>query len=57
MQKLISTFRILFALGMARTFGTYVHDCWNGEFDYAVYDWRGKRFAFPKSAMEDINAD
>lgn len=45
-RKLVSTIKILFNLGMARTFGKYRHTIWNGEFDYAVYEWRGKEWAF-----------
>lgn len=54
-KKLPSTLRMLFCLGMARTFGSYKHTIWNGEFDYAVYEWRGERWAFPTEAMGDID--
>lgn len=50
-RKLLSTCRILLNLGMARTFGRYLHSEWNGEMDYAVYEWRGRTWAFPTSPL------
>ncbi len=53
LRKAFSTAKILFCLGMARTFGVYVHTVWNGQFDYAVYRWRGKTWAIPTATIED----
>lgn len=50
-RKAFSTIRILFNLGMARTFGHYRHSVWNGQFDYAVYEWRGKEWAIPTTPI------
>lgn len=47
LKKLANTLRILFVLGMARTFGDYIHSAWNGECDVAVYRWHGKEWTFP----------
>lgn len=49
LRKLRSTARILFNLGMARTFGEYVHTAHGleGEFDYARYRWRDQEWAIP----------
>ena len=52
-RKLLSTLRILFTLGMARTFGHYRHSEWNGELDYAIYEWRGKMWAIPTGPFDD----
>lgn len=52
MSKIISTIKIGITLMMARTFGTYVHTVWNGQFDYARYEWRGKSWAFPTTPIE-----
>jgi hypothetical protein len=52
LRKLRSTARILLALGLARTFGEYVHSGWNGEFDFTRYRWRGKEWIIPTSAVE-----
>ena len=46
-RKLWSTVKIVTNLAAARTFGVYVHTVWNGQFDYAVYLWRGKMWAIP----------
>lgn len=51
-MKFFSTVKILFTLGMARTFGEYEHSAWNGEFDYARYRWLGKSYAFPTGHIE-----
>ena len=51
-RKAVSTVKILYRLGMARTFGVYVHSVWNGELDYAVYLWRGKMWAIPTTPIE-----
>ena len=51
--KLSSTIKIMFSLGMARTFGVYVHTVWNGQFDYAVYLWRGKMWAIPTTPISE----
>lgn len=52
--RLRKTVRMLFILGMARTFGRYRHNVWNGEFDYAVYTWRGKDWAFPLASIGEV---
>lgn len=51
-RKLVSTARILFALGMARTFGEYVHSVYDGELDCAVYKWRGRSWVIPTGPKE-----
>lgn len=53
LRKLGSTMSILFNLGMARTFGEYVHTAHGlaGEFDYARYRWRGQEWAIPTTAF------
>lgn len=51
LKKLCGTLTMLANLGMARTFGHYEHSAWNGEFDYAVYHWRGKAWAFPTTEI------
>ena len=48
-RKLGSTLSIVFNLGMARTFGRYRRSGWNGEFDYALYEWRGRLWTIPTS--------
>lgn len=53
LRKLRSTLRICAALFLARTFGDYRHTIWNGDFEYAVYNWRGDMWAVPTKAMED----
>jgi hypothetical protein len=45
--KLFKTFKILYYLGMARTFGNYVHSGWDGETEYARYYWRGREWIIP----------
>lgn len=53
-RKLRSTIRILFTLGMARTFGEYVHSVYSDGFDYAVYRWRGRCWAVPTTAISKL---
>lgn len=53
MVKLLHTIRIAATLTLARTFGTYEHSVWNGEFNYARYAWRGKSWAIPTSPIEE----
>ena len=47
LAKLRSTLSTLWCLGMARTFGRYTYSVGGGEFDYAIYWWRGRPWAFP----------
>lgn len=51
-RKAASTVKILFCLGMARTFGEYHHSIWDGRVNYAVYRWRGRTWAIPTTPME-----
>lgn len=57
-RKFISTIRILFNLGMARTFGRYEYSTGNPDgFDYARYVWRGKSWAIPTTAIQPYDLD
>lgn len=49
MRKVLSTLKILYTLGMARTFGVYVHSGWNGEHDYVRYLRNGEVWDMPTS--------
>lgn len=51
--KLISTLRLGFTLMLARTFGTYKHSVYDYGLSYAIYSWRGKRWAFPTAPIEE----
>lgn len=43
--KLAQTLRGIFNLGMARTFGRYIHSIGGpGQPMTAIYEWRGKRW-------------
>jgi hypothetical protein len=53
-KKFCHTLRILFCLGMARTFGRYEYSGWNGEIDYAQYQWRGRSWLIPTSCITPI---
>lgn len=53
LNKLISTVQIISTLFMARMFGKYVRSIGGYGFDYAVYRWRGKTYAFPTTTMEE----
>jgi len=53
LRKLCGTIRILARLGMARTFGEYIHSGWNGEISYARYRWRGREWIVPTGHAED----
>lgn len=55
LRKLIGTLRIIYLLGMARTFGKYEHTIWSGQFSYAKYHWRGETWAIPTGSIEDDN--
>jgi hypothetical protein len=52
MRKFIKTLRIALTLIMARTFGTYKHSGWTGEFEYASYEWRGQEWCVPMTPCE-----
>ena len=52
LRKLRSTVSILCCLFMARMFGEYQHSV-NSDSEYAVYEWRGKRWAIPTSHITD----
>jgi len=52
-MKLANTIKILFTLGIARTFGKYEIDVWNGSFTYAIYLWKGKKYIFPKTPLDE----
>lgn len=54
-KKLWSTLRILFCLGMARTFGQYQHSGWNGEFEFAKYQWCGRYWVIPLGPDEEYS--
>lgn len=59
-KKLLSTVKISVTIAMARTFGHYevsVSDfsVGNTQFNYAVYHWRGRKWAFPVKPLLDIN--
>lgn len=51
-RKLPKTIAISANIFLARTFGEYVHSVWNGDFHYAVYQWRGERWVVPTSPLE-----
>lgn len=53
MRKLLSTFKILYCLGMARTFGEYTHSGWDGQIHFTRYYWRNKYWIIPTSAIGD----
>lgn len=48
LRKLSRTIKIAATMALARTFGTYEHSGWNGEFDYCRYTWRGKSWVIPQ---------
>ena len=50
-KKLASTLRIVTRLALARTFGRYEHSVHDGTMSYAVYHWRGYRWAVPTSPL------
>ncbi len=52
LRKMASTIKILFCLGMARTFGEYRHSVWDERVDYAIYRWRGRLWAIPTKPMD-----
>lgn len=52
-KKFFSTLRIAYTLIMARTFGEYIHSLYLGEIEGAVYHYRGQRWFFPTSSMDD----
>ena len=51
-MKLLKTLRIASTLMLARTFGRYVHSGYNGKFEYAQYEWRGREWVFPLTPIE-----
>ena len=53
MIKLYHTLQIVFILARARTFGKYRHSGSSGNFEYALYEWRGNLWAFPLGPYED----
>lgn len=52
MKKFALTLKIAFTLIMARTFGRYIISGWNGEFEYAKYEWRGHEWCVPLTAIK-----
>ena len=52
MRKLLSTVQIVANLFCARTFGRYRISYGGGDFDYAVYEWRGQEWAIPTTPIE-----
>ena len=50
-EKLGRTLRLAFTLVMARTFGRYIHSGWNGQHNYASYEWRGRVWLIPTSPV------
>lgn len=52
MSKLASTIRLCTTLFLARTFGTYEHSIWNGQFEYHRYTWRGQSWVFPAGPID-----
>jgi len=56
-RKFLGTLRILFFLGMARTFGRYVVSEWSCEHgDCARYVWRGQTWLIPTAPLDDVDA-
>ena len=51
LRKLRSTLRIVCTLFLARTFGQYRHSVGGGDFDYAIYIWRGEEWAIPTAPV------
>lgn len=51
-SKLQRTVSMLYCLFMARMFGTYEHSV-SSDIEYAIYEWRGKRWAIPTSHITD----
>jgi len=49
MRKFINTLSLAATLIAARTFGRYVHSGWNGDHEYAKYEWRGRFWRIPTS--------
>jgi hypothetical protein len=47
MLKFANTLRLCASLLMARTFGRYLHSGWNGDVEYARYEWRGREWVIP----------
>src|SRR5689334_14259650 len=58
LRKLWGTVRILTNLGMARTFGQYVHSVGGyTDFEYARYRWRGREWAVPTTPFINHETD
>ena len=51
-MKLLNTLRIALTLILARTFGKYINSGWNGDFEYARYEWRGQEWCIPLKPCE-----
>lgn len=53
LRKLRGTLRMVFILALARTFGRYeVSYHVDDNLNYAVYRWRGDRWAFPVGPLK-----
>jgi hypothetical protein len=52
-RKLLRVARMTGCLFMAQMFGQYRHSAWNGEINYAEYEWRGAVWQIPTSPVED----
>jgi len=53
-EKFFKTLKILYCLGMARTFGKYVNSGWDGTINYARYEWRGREWIIPTGPVEGL---
>jgi hypothetical protein len=56
-NKLTSTIKLGFTLMLARTFGYYLYSTWNGGFEYAIYKYRGKTWAFPTTPIDNKDGE
>lgn len=54
-RKSCGTLRILFCLGMARTFGHYEYSAYADGINYARYRWRGKTWIIPTTPVEEVS--
>ena len=45
--KFFHTLRVCAGIIMARTFGTYLHSGWDGDRDFCIYEWRGRKYYIP----------
>lgn len=51
-KKCVRVTRTLAQLWCAQMFGEYIHSGWNGEIDYARYNYKGKEWIIPTSAVQ-----